>query len=127
MRCCFSVVPLHLKPFTVKDLEQLSLSERISRCPQLADIRLVYPDIAKDRLLLLLDEKRETPRMKGPYIFGEIIMVVNKTSSVIAPPSVPMELEFLNFNLHILAGNLFEFCSKFGISWFAFQQKLFKR
>ena len=32
-------VPFHLAPFTIKDLDQLSLAQRIASCPQLKEIR----------------------------------------------------------------------------------------
>lgn len=33
------LVPFHLSPFTIKDLDQLSLAQRIASCPQLKDIK----------------------------------------------------------------------------------------
>lgn len=33
------IIPFHLSPFTIKDLDQLSLASRIASCPQLKDVR----------------------------------------------------------------------------------------
>ncbi|KAK6012426.1 hypothetical protein OSTOST_22428 [Ostertagia ostertagi] len=32
-------VPFHLAPFSIKDLDQLSLAQRIASCPQLKEIK----------------------------------------------------------------------------------------
>uniref|UniRef100_A0A0M3KAQ6 Signal transducer and transcription activator (inferred by orthology to a D. melanogaster protein) n=1 Tax=Anisakis simplex TaxID=6269 RepID=A0A0M3KAQ6_ANISI len=40
-----------LSPFSIKELDQLSLAQRIASCPQLKEIRYLYPDIDKEEML----------------------------------------------------------------------------
>ncbi|ULT93174.1 hypothetical protein L5515_010141 [Caenorhabditis briggsae] len=72
-------VPFHLSPLTIKDLDQLSLASRIASCPQLKDIRYMYPNIDKEEMLRYF-ESEERHRVGGPespggYIQSEIVMV----------------------------------------------------
>ncbi|KAF1756024.1 hypothetical protein GCK72_012477 [Caenorhabditis remanei] len=72
-------VPFHLAPLTTKDLDQLSLASRIASCPQLRDIRYMYPHIDKEEMLRYF-ESEERHRVIGPdspggYIQSEIVMV----------------------------------------------------
>ncbi|KAF1756022.1 hypothetical protein GCK72_012475 [Caenorhabditis remanei] len=72
-------VPFHLAPLTIKDLDQLSLASRIASCPQLRDIRYMYPHIDKEEMLRYF-ESEERHRVGGPdspggYIQSEIVMV----------------------------------------------------
>uniref|UniRef100_A0A7E4VN95 Signal transducer and activator of transcription n=1 Tax=Panagrellus redivivus TaxID=6233 RepID=A0A7E4VN95_PANRE len=69
-------VPFHLAPFTIKDLDQLSLAQRIASCPQLRDIRFLYPEIDKEEMLRYFDSEDRT-KSESPtgYIQSEIVMV----------------------------------------------------
>jgi signal transducer and activator of transcription 5B len=69
-------VPFHLSPFTIKDLDQLSLAQRIASCPQLKEIKYLYPDIDKEEMLRFF-ENEERHRSESPtgYIQSEIVMV----------------------------------------------------
>uniref|UniRef100_A0A914Y297 Signal transducer and activator of transcription n=1 Tax=Panagrolaimus superbus TaxID=310955 RepID=A0A914Y297_9BILA len=75
-------VPFHLAPFTIKDLDQLSLAQRIASCPQLRDIRYLYPDIDKEEMLRYFDSEDRT-KSESPtgYIQSEIVMVA-KTGKI---------------------------------------------
>ncbi|CAD5219374.1 unnamed protein product [Bursaphelenchus okinawaensis] len=69
-------VPFHLAPFTIKDLDQLSLAQRIASCPQLQNIRFLYPDHDKENMLRVF-EGEERPKSESPtgYIQSQIVMV----------------------------------------------------
>ncbi|MCP9265854.1 Signal transducer and activator of transcription 1 [Dirofilaria immitis] len=55
-------VPFHLSPFSIKDLDQFSLAQRIASCPQLKDIKYLYPDIDKEDMLRYFEtEERQNP------------------------------------------------------------------
>lgn len=84
-------MPFHLSPFTIKDLDQLSLASRIRNCPQLKDIRCLYPDIDKEvsvvakRMINLIfqqmlgyfetEERYKANESPTGYIGSEIVMV----------------------------------------------------
>ncbi|KAI1708376.1 STAT protein, DNA binding domain-containing protein [Ditylenchus destructor] len=83
-------VPFHLSPFTIKDLDQLSLAQRIASCPQLKDIRYLYPDIDKEEMLRFFEsEERYKSESPTGYIQSEIVMVAKtgKMTSVIGSDS----------------------------------------
>lgn len=71
-------VPFHLAPFTIKDLEQLSLAQRIITCPQLRDIRYMFPQIDKEEMLRYFDleeRQKQVAENNQGYIQSEIVMV----------------------------------------------------
>ncbi|VDK77771.1 unnamed protein product [Litomosoides sigmodontis] len=73
-------VPFHLSPFSIKDLDQFSLAQRIASCPQLKDIntipRYLYPDIDKEDMLRYFEaEERQKSLSPTGYIQSEIVMV----------------------------------------------------
>uniref|UniRef100_A0AC35U535 SH2 domain-containing protein n=1 Tax=Rhabditophanes sp. KR3021 TaxID=114890 RepID=A0AC35U535_9BILA len=70
------MVPFHLSPFSIKDLDQLSLTQRIQSCPQLQDIKYLYPNIDKEEMLRCF-ESDESNKADSPteYIQSEIVMV----------------------------------------------------
>ncbi|PAV84840.1 hypothetical protein WR25_10088 isoform A [Diploscapter pachys] len=73
----------HLAPFTIKDLEQLSLAQRIATCQQLKNIRFLYPNIDKEEMLKYFEQEerhRTAPDSPTGYIQSEIVMVA-KTSN----------------------------------------------
>ncbi|CAJ0936864.1 unnamed protein product, partial [Mesorhabditis belari] len=77
-------VPFHLAPFSIKDLEQLSLAQRIVSCPQLKDIRYLFGkngNVDKEEMLKYFEsEERHKAGGDSPttgYILSEIIMVAN--------------------------------------------------
>ncbi|GMR46243.1 hypothetical protein PMAYCL1PPCAC_16438, partial [Pristionchus mayeri] len=78
-------IPFHLAPFTIKDLDQLSLAQRIITCPQLKEIRFLYPSIDKEEMLKYFEsEERQKAEQESTtgYIMSEIVMVAktaNKT------------------------------------------------
>uniref|UniRef100_A0A158R3S0 Signal transducer and activator of transcription n=1 Tax=Syphacia muris TaxID=451379 RepID=A0A158R3S0_9BILA len=75
-------IPFHLSPFSIKDLDQLSLAQRIASCPQLKEIRFLYPDIDKEEMLRHFDtEERQKSRSPTGYIQSEIVMVAKTNSS----------------------------------------------
>ncbi|VDP26686.1 unnamed protein product, partial [Heligmosomoides polygyrus] len=59
-------VPFHLAPFSIKDLDQLSLAQRIASCPQLKEI-------SEER-------NRGGPDSPTGYIQSEIVMVAKTTN-----------------------------------------------
>uniref|UniRef100_A0A0N5CAF2 Signal transducer and activator of transcription n=1 Tax=Strongyloides papillosus TaxID=174720 RepID=A0A0N5CAF2_STREA len=75
-------IPFHLAPFSIKDLDQLSLASRIATCPQLSEIKYLYPDIDKDEMLKYFDreERNKSESPTGGYIQSEIVMVAKTTS-----------------------------------------------
>ncbi|CAJ0579541.1 unnamed protein product, partial [Mesorhabditis spiculigera] len=79
-------VPFHLAPFSIKDLEQLSLAQRIVSCPQLKDIRCMYGkngNADKEEILKYFEtEERNKQGSDSPtgYILSEIIMVAKPAS-----------------------------------------------
>uniref|UniRef100_A0A0N5A4G7 SH2 domain-containing protein n=1 Tax=Parastrongyloides trichosuri TaxID=131310 RepID=A0A0N5A4G7_PARTI len=74
-------IPFHLAPFSIKDLDQLSLASRIASCPQLSDIKYLYPDIDKEEMLKYFDteERNKSESPTGGYIQSEIVMVAKTT------------------------------------------------
>uniref|UniRef100_A0A0R3RLI8 SH2 domain-containing protein n=1 Tax=Elaeophora elaphi TaxID=1147741 RepID=A0A0R3RLI8_9BILA len=69
-------VPFHLSPFSIKDLDQFSLAQRIASCPQLKDIKYLYPDIDKEDMLRYFEtEERQKSSSPTGYIQSEIVMV----------------------------------------------------
>uniref|UniRef100_A0A183CHE2 Extracellular matrix protein FRAS1 n=1 Tax=Globodera pallida TaxID=36090 RepID=A0A183CHE2_GLOPA len=72
-------VPFHLAPFTIKDLDQLSLASRIRNCPQLQEIRYLHPDIEKEEMLAYFESEEQRLRVNETsptgYIGSEIVMV----------------------------------------------------
>uniref|UniRef100_A0A915B8H5 Signal transducer and activator of transcription n=3 Tax=Parascaris univalens TaxID=6257 RepID=A0A915B8H5_PARUN len=69
-------IPFHLSPFSIKDLDQLSLAQRIASCPQLKEIRYLYPDIDKEEMLRYFEsEDRQKSSSPTGYIGSEIVMV----------------------------------------------------
>uniref|UniRef100_A0A1I8A4R3 Signal transducer and activator of transcription n=1 Tax=Steinernema glaseri TaxID=37863 RepID=A0A1I8A4R3_9BILA len=77
-----SKFPFHLSPFSIKDLDQLSMAQRIASCPQLKDIRFLYPNIEKDEMLRYFEtEERHKSESPTGYIQSEIVMVA-KTGKV---------------------------------------------
>ncbi|KAK0399040.1 hypothetical protein QR680_002880 [Steinernema hermaphroditum] len=75
-------IPFHLSPFSIKDLDQLSMAQRIASCPQLKDIRFLYPNIDKEEMLRYFDsEERHKSESPTGYIQSEIVMVA-KTGKV---------------------------------------------
>uniref|UniRef100_A0A914GW51 Signal transducer and activator of transcription n=1 Tax=Globodera rostochiensis TaxID=31243 RepID=A0A914GW51_GLORO len=72
-------VPFHLAPFTIKDLDQLSLASRIRNCPQLQEIRYLHPDIEKEEMLAFFESEEQRLRANETsptgYIGSEIVMV----------------------------------------------------
>uniref|UniRef100_A0A0K0E9H8 Signal transducer and activator of transcription n=1 Tax=Strongyloides stercoralis TaxID=6248 RepID=A0A0K0E9H8_STRER len=74
-------IPFHLAPFNIKDLDQLSLASRIAKCPQLSDIKYLYPDIDKEEMLKFFDteEKSKSESPTCGYIQSEIVMVAKTT------------------------------------------------
>ncbi|KAL3982794.1 Signal transducer and activator of transcription 1 [Acanthocheilonema viteae] len=69
-------VPFHLSPFSIKDLDQFSLAQRIASCPQLKDIKYLYPDIDKEDMLRYFEtEERQKSLSPTGYIQSEIVMV----------------------------------------------------
>ncbi|VDO45364.1 unnamed protein product [Brugia timori] len=62
-------VPFHLSPFSIKDLDQFSLAQRIASCPQLKDIKYLYPDIDKEDMLRYFEtEERQKSLSPTGYI-----------------------------------------------------------
>uniref|UniRef100_A0A914VAQ1 STAT transcription factor DNA-binding domain-containing protein n=1 Tax=Plectus sambesii TaxID=2011161 RepID=A0A914VAQ1_9BILA len=55
---------LHLHPFTVKDLDECPLIQRIITCPQLANISYIYPNKLKEQMRQDLEEL-ERKRQQG--------------------------------------------------------------
>ncbi|CAN99759.1 Signal transducer and activator of transcription 1 [Caenorhabditis elegans] len=85
-------IPFHLAPFTIKDLDQLSLASRIASCPQLKDIRYMYPAIDKEEMLRFF-ESEERHRVGGGdsptgYIQSEIVMVAKTNGRMSNAPSM---------------------------------------
>lgn len=76
-------VPFHLAPFTIKDLDQLSLASRIQSCPQLKEVPYLYPDIDKEQMLAHFDTEERCKIFESPagYIGSEIVMVAKTMSS----------------------------------------------
>ncbi|CEF71220.1 SH2 domain and p53-like transcription factor, DNA-binding domain and EF-hand domain pair and STAT transcription factor, DNA-binding, subdomain and STAT transcription factor, all-alpha domain and STAT transcription factor, DNA-binding domain and STAT transcription factor, coiled coil domain-containing protein [Strongyloides ratti] len=74
-------IPFHLAPFSIKDLDQLSLASRIATCPQLSDIKYLFPDIDKEEMLKYFDseERNKSESPTGGYIQSEIVMVAKTT------------------------------------------------
>ncbi|VDL78543.1 unnamed protein product, partial [Nippostrongylus brasiliensis] len=93
-------VPFHLAPFSIKDLDQLSLAQRIASCPQLKEIKYLYPHMDKEEMLRYFDSEernRGGPDSPTGYIQSEIVMVAktsNKpsTSSVLSGADSPSPL-----------------------------------
>ncbi|KAI6206957.1 hypothetical protein M3Y94_00974400 [Aphelenchoides besseyi] len=88
-------VPFHLSPFTIKDLDQLSLAQRIASCPQLKEIRYLHPDIDKEEMLRVFEgEERHKSESPTGYIQSEIVMVAKTRkiggSSVFGDSPSPM-------------------------------------
>ncbi|VDM94910.1 unnamed protein product [Thelazia callipaeda] len=79
-------VPFHLSPFSIKDLDQLSLAQRIASCPQLKDIKYLYPDIDKDDMLRYFEsEERQKSLSPTGYIQSEIVMVAKTGGKTVCP------------------------------------------
>ncbi len=81
-----NVTPFHMQPFTVRELEQLSLAQRIAKCPQLDNIRFMYPKIDKEEVLRKFEgeERNKSPspsNMEGGYIGCNIVMVAKQPST----------------------------------------------
>uniref|UniRef100_A0A1I8BRX8 Signal transducer and activator of transcription n=1 Tax=Meloidogyne hapla TaxID=6305 RepID=A0A1I8BRX8_MELHA len=76
-------VPFHLAPFTIKDLDQLSLASRIQSCPQLKEVPYLYPDIDKEQMLAHFDTEERCKIFESPagYIGSEIVMVAKTMSN----------------------------------------------
>jgi hypothetical protein len=75
-----AIETFHLEPFTVNDLNTLSLAKRIHTCPQLNDINYLYPDVSKKSMLQTFDEQdraRSPPALTAMngYVGSEVIMV----------------------------------------------------
>ncbi|CAD6191339.1 unnamed protein product [Caenorhabditis auriculariae] len=84
-------VPFHLAPFTIKDLDQLSLAQRIASCPQLREIRYLYPNIDKEEMLRHFDSEerhRGGPDSPTGYIQSEIVMVAKTCGKMSNAPSM---------------------------------------
>uniref|UniRef100_A0A914W282 Signal transducer and activator of transcription n=1 Tax=Plectus sambesii TaxID=2011161 RepID=A0A914W282_9BILA len=78
-----TLVPFHLSPFAIKDLDQLSLAQRIASCPQLKEIRYLYPDLDKEEMLRFFDtEERHKSESPTGYIGSEVIMVAKTGGKV---------------------------------------------
>ncbi|CAB3410037.1 unnamed protein product [Caenorhabditis bovis] len=83
--------PFHLAPFSIKDLDQLSLASRIASCPQLRDIQYLYPNIDKDEMLRHFDTEerhRRPPDSPTGYIQSEIVMVAKTCGRASNAPSM---------------------------------------
>ncbi|VDM80672.1 unnamed protein product [Strongylus vulgaris] len=79
-------VPFHLAPFSIKDLDQLSLAQRIASCPQLKEIKYLYPHMDKEEMLRYFDSEernRGGPDSPTGYIQSEIVMVAKTSKYVV--------------------------------------------
>ncbi|KAL3076275.1 hypothetical protein niasHS_013546 [Heterodera schachtii] len=77
-------VPFHLHPFTIKDLDILSMASRLRTCPQLKEIRYLHPNFDKEEMLAYFESEEQRLRANESttgYIESEIVMVAKTTGS----------------------------------------------